>query len=81
MSSSQGRVWSALGTVYLVWGSTYLAIRWSLETMPPFLSAAARFLVGRRDPRRLAPGAQRPATRCASRGASFATRRSAACCC
>ena len=45
MSSSQGRVWSALGTVYLVWGSTYLAIRWSLETMPPFLSAAARFLV------------------------------------
>jgi drug/metabolite transporter (DMT)-like permease len=45
MPSSQRGVWAALGTVYLVWGSTYLAIRWSLETMPPFLSAAARFLV------------------------------------
>lgn len=45
MPSSQGRVWAALGTVYLVWGSTYLAIRWSLQTMPPFLSAAVRFLV------------------------------------
>ncbi len=30
--------------VYLIWGSTYLAIRWSVETMPPFLMAAVRFL-------------------------------------
>lgn len=35
----------ALGIVYVVWGSTYLAIRVALETMPPFLMAAARFLV------------------------------------
>jgi drug/metabolite transporter (DMT)-like permease len=35
----------ALGTLYLVWGSTYLAIRISIETMPPFLMAAARFLL------------------------------------
>jgi len=45
VSSTAGRIWAALGTVYLVWGSTYLAIRWSIETMPPMLSAAARFLV------------------------------------
>lgn len=34
-----------LATVYLVWGSTYLAIRVAVETMPPFLMASARFLV------------------------------------
>lgn len=31
--------------VYIVWGSTYLAIRFAVETMPPFLLAAARFLI------------------------------------
>ena len=31
--------------VYLIWGSTYLAIRVAVETMPPFLMAAARFLI------------------------------------
>ena len=36
--------WAALGVVYVVWGSTYLAIRVSVETMPPLLSAGARFL-------------------------------------
>ncbi|MER7751634.1 EamA family transporter [Kitasatospora sp. NPDC097643] len=39
-----GGVWLALGVVYVVWGSTYLAIRIAVETMPSFLSAAARFL-------------------------------------
>ncbi|MFJ2577808.1 EamA family transporter [Kitasatospora aureofaciens] len=39
-----GAVWLALAVVYVVWGSTYLAIRITLETMPSFLSAAARFL-------------------------------------
>jgi hypothetical protein len=34
----------ALWTVYLVWGSTYLAIKLSVETLPAFLSAGARFL-------------------------------------
>lgn len=38
-------VWAALGVVYVVWGSTYLAIRITVQTMPPLLSAAARFLV------------------------------------
>lgn len=36
--------WASLGVVYVVWGSTYLAIRFSVETMPPLLSAAGRFL-------------------------------------
>ena len=38
-------IWSALSVVYLVWGSTYLAIRFAVETTPPFLSAATRFIV------------------------------------
>lgn len=32
-------------SVYLIWGSTYLAIRFAIETIPPFLMAAVRFLV------------------------------------
>lgn len=38
-------VWAALGVVYLVWGSTYLAIRVVVETLPPLLGAGTRFLV------------------------------------
>ena len=37
--------WSALWTVYLVWGSTYLAIRIVVETIPPLASAGVRFLL------------------------------------
>jgi drug/metabolite transporter (DMT)-like permease len=36
-------VWLCLGIVYVVWGSTYLAIRIAVETMPPLLMGAARF--------------------------------------
>jgi drug/metabolite transporter (DMT)-like permease len=39
------RVWTALIAVYIVWGSTYLAIRFAIETIPPFLSAGFRFLI------------------------------------
>jgi drug/metabolite transporter (DMT)-like permease len=43
---SQGwLVWVALWTVYIVWGSTYLAIRITVETLPPFVNAGARFLL------------------------------------
>lgn len=38
-------VWLALGTVYIVWGSTYLAIRVMVRTLPPLLAAGARFFV------------------------------------
>ena len=36
---------AGLVTIYLVWGSTYLAIRVAVETIPPFLMAGVRFLV------------------------------------
>jgi drug/metabolite transporter (DMT)-like permease len=35
----------AFGLVYVVWGSTYLAIRYAIETIPPFFMAGARFFV------------------------------------
>lgn len=40
-----GPVLLALGTLYLVWGSTYLAIRVALEAFPPLLMAAVRFVL------------------------------------
>src|SRR6266498_629542 len=39
------KIWIALLALYIVWGSTYLAIRFSVETIPPFLHAALRFLI------------------------------------
>lgn len=44
-SASGLAIWSALIAVYIVWGSTYLAIRFVVETMPPFLAAGFRFLI------------------------------------
>jgi drug/metabolite transporter (DMT)-like permease len=37
--------WAALATIYVVWGSTYLAIRVMVETIPPLLGAGVRFLL------------------------------------
>jgi drug/metabolite transporter (DMT)-like permease len=34
----------ALALVYVVWGSTYLAIHYAVRTMPPFIMAAVRFV-------------------------------------
>lgn len=39
------RVPAALGAVYLIWGSTYLGIRYAVETLPPFLMGGMRFLL------------------------------------
>jgi drug/metabolite transporter (DMT)-like permease len=36
----------AFAAVYLIWGSTYLGIRFAIETIPPFLMAGVRFLLG-----------------------------------
>jgi drug/metabolite transporter (DMT)-like permease len=44
-SASSAAIWSALIAIYIVWGSTYLAIRFAVETMPPFLTAGFRFLI------------------------------------
>lgn len=49
MSSSRpaplGLLILAFAAVYVIWGSTYLAIRWSVESMPPFLMAGSRFFL------------------------------------
>jgi drug/metabolite transporter (DMT)-like permease len=36
---------AAFAAVYVFWGSTYLAIKYAIETMPPFIMAGSRFLV------------------------------------
>jgi len=38
-------VFLAFAAIYLIWGSTYLAIRVAVETLPPFLMAGVRFIV------------------------------------
>lgn len=38
-------IWAALITLYVVWGSTYLGIAIAIETIPPYLMAAVRFLI------------------------------------
>jgi drug/metabolite transporter (DMT)-like permease len=35
----------AFAALYVIWGSTYLGIRFAIETIPPFLMAGARFLL------------------------------------
>jgi drug/metabolite transporter (DMT)-like permease len=35
---------SAFAALYLIWGSTYLGIRFAIDTIPPLLMAGARFL-------------------------------------
>ena len=42
---SPAAIAAALATIYLVWGSTYLAIRVTDRTMPPLLMSSARFLI------------------------------------
>jgi drug/metabolite transporter (DMT)-like permease len=39
------KVLIALLALYIVWGSTYLGIRFAVETIPPFLQAGVRFLI------------------------------------
>lgn len=42
--SKNTRIWIALIAIYIIWGSTYLAIRYTVETIPPFIAGGARFL-------------------------------------
>ena len=37
-------MWTALWTVYLIWGSTYLFIAITVETIPPLLAVSTRFI-------------------------------------
>ena len=45
MPAARWKLLTALWTVYLVWGSTYVAIKLSVRTLPAFLSAGSRFLL------------------------------------
>ena len=44
-ASRRAPIWPALLVLYFVWGSTYLGIAIAVDTIPPFLMAATRFLI------------------------------------
>src|SRR5256885_13700002 len=44
-SAPRSLVLAAFAAIYLIWGSTYLGIRYAVETIPPFLLGGARFLL------------------------------------
>jgi drug/metabolite transporter (DMT)-like permease len=44
VQAPRAAVLGAFAAVYVIWGSTYLAIRYAIETLPPFLMAGTRFL-------------------------------------
>ena len=43
--SRRAKVWTALWAVYLIWGSTYLFIAITVETIPPLLAVSTRFIL------------------------------------
>lgn len=43
--ATRGQIIAAFASIYLVWGSTYLAIRYAVETIPPFVMGGTRFLI------------------------------------
>jgi drug/metabolite transporter (DMT)-like permease len=45
IAPARWRVLLAFAIIYVVWGSTYLAIRFAIETLPAFLMAGTRFLI------------------------------------
>ena len=44
VTPARWKIWTALLTIYLVWGSTYLAIKIAVRTQPPLLSSGTRFI-------------------------------------
>src|SRR6266498_4782004 len=44
ISPTRAKLVAAFAAVYVLWGSTYLAIRFGVETIPPFLMAGTRHL-------------------------------------
>jgi len=39
------KIIAAFLAIYVIWGSTYLAIRYAVDTLPPFLMAGTRFII------------------------------------
>src|SRR5437588_3454820 len=44
MSPKRAWIIAAFAALYLIWGSTYLFIRFAIDTIPPFLMAGSRYL-------------------------------------
>jgi drug/metabolite transporter (DMT)-like permease len=44
-TSPRWLILSAFAAVYIIWGSTYLGIKYAIETLPPFLMSGIRFLM------------------------------------
>ena len=44
-AASPVKTFWAFAAIYLIWGSTYLAIQVAVKTLPPFLLAGTRFLI------------------------------------
>jgi drug/metabolite transporter (DMT)-like permease len=42
---SRTKILAAFAAIYLIWGSTYLGIRFAIETIPPFLMGGVRFMI------------------------------------
>ena len=45
MSAQRGRIILAFASVYLIWGSTYLFMRFAVETLPPVAVAGVRYFM------------------------------------
>ena len=45
LRDSKGKLIVAFFMIYFIWGSTYLAIKFAIETMPPFAMAGVRFII------------------------------------
>ncbi len=45
MAPRRVSLWLGYAAVYIVWGSTYLALRYVVEVLPPFVAAGFRFMV------------------------------------
>ncbi len=43
--ASRAQLLLAFAAVYVLWGSTYIAIKFAIETLPPFLMAGVRVLI------------------------------------
>jgi len=43
--ATRSQILAAFASIYLIWGSTYLAIRYAVETIPPFVMGGLRFVV------------------------------------
>jgi drug/metabolite transporter (DMT)-like permease len=45
VQATSAQIWAAMWSVYIIWGTTYLAIRVANETLPPLIAAGIRFVV------------------------------------